>query len=513
MSAPRAVLGWSASIALVACATTMVPVKSLGVTPAATVDGKPAFLKAHLADGSLLIMDANAWQVDTLHRTIRGRGRRFDVNRQVVDSGELTASMDAIALFETNVVKQHRMVSAMSFVSGVSAVVTLSCLANPKACFGSCPTFYVTDGSSDVLQAEGFSASVAPALEATDLDALYRARPRSRRLDIRMTNEALETHVVRRVHLLAVRRSAAGRVFATQSGQFWHASSLVAAASCGAAEGDCLIPIRDADNLERFSTTDSTDLATRETIDLVFPRRSGALGLVIASRQTLLTTYVLYQALAYLGPSAGAFLASLATSADARYHAGSLGRLLGGIDVQLLDAAGAWRTVGSLAETGPLATDVKVVPLPTIVDDDSLRVRLSLTRGLWRIDQIALASLDSAHAPVRLKPVAVRRDGREDPAALAALRDSTEPLVTLPGDAYAISFELPADFKEHELFLESRGYYIEWMREEWMREANPMRAAMLVTDPAASLRLLAPEFKRLEPRMEAMFWASRYVRP
>jgi hypothetical protein len=147
------------------------------------------------------------------------------------------------------------------------------------------------------------------------------------------------------------------------------------------------------------------------------------------------------------------------------------------------------------------------------VDDDSLRVRLSLTRGLWRIDQIALASLDSAHAPVRLKPVAVRRDGREDPAALAALRDSTEPLVTLPGDAYAISFELPADFKEHELFLESRGYYIEWMREEWMREANPMRAAMLVTDPAASLRLLAPEFKRLEPRMEAMFWASRYVRP
>lgn len=516
MTLPRAaLLGSIASLALLACATTMVPVKSLSdAAPAGTVDGRAAFLKAHLKDGSLLVMDTNAWQLDTLNRSVRGRGRRFDVNRQAVDSGELAASMDSIALYETNAVRQHRMVTAMSVVSGVSAVVTVSCLANPKACFGSCPTFYVTDGSGDVLQAEGFSASIAPALEATDLDALYRARPRSQTLDIRMTNEALETHVVRRVHLLAIRRSASGRVFATQSGRFWSADTIIAPTACAASEGDCLPALRDADAVERFSATDSTDLASRETIDLVFPRLEGTVGLVIGARQTLLTTYVLYQALAYLGPSASAFLASLATSADARQHAGSLGRLLGGIDVQLPDSARAWRTVGTLAETGPLATDVKVVPLPsTAADGDSVRVRLSLTRGLWRLDHVALASLNSAGEPLRLKPVTVRRHGREDRAALSALRDSAEPLVTLPGDEYTISFELPADFSEYELFLESRGYYLEWMREEWMREANPVRAAMLATDPAASLRLMAPEFKKLEPSMEQMFWNSRYVRP
>jgi hypothetical protein len=32
-------------------------------------------------------------------------------------------------------------------------------------------------------------------------------------------------------------------------------------------------------------------------------------------------------------------------------------------------------------------------------------------------------------------------------------------------------------------------------------------------DPAASLRALAPEYKRRETSMEALFWGSRYARP
>src|SRR5206468_6916505 len=97
--------------------------------------------------------------------------------------------------------------------------------ADPK-CFGSCPTFYVTDGTHLMLQAEGFSASVAPALGATDVDALVRARPMSRDLEVVMTNEALETHVVRWVHVLAAPRDPGTRVFATPSEGFWQARDL-----------------------------------------------------------------------------------------------------------------------------------------------------------------------------------------------------------------------------------------------------------------------------------------------
>jgi hypothetical protein len=63
------------------------------------------------------------------------------------------------------------------------------------------------------------------------------------------------------------------------------------------------------------------------------------------------------------------------------------------------------------------------------------------------------------------------------------------------------------------VFLESRGYYLEWMRREWIEEQNARAARQLLLDPAAMLRALAPAYKRQEGTMENAFWNSRYVRP
>ena len=84
--------------------------------------------------------------------------------------------------------------------------------------------------------------------------------------------------------------------------------------------------------------------------------------------------------------------------------------------------------------------------------------------------------------------------------------------MTLPGDEYTLVYDLPDNFGELELFLDSRGYYIEWMREEWLRDEDPARAAMMFFEPEKALRVLAPEFKRREARMEKIFWSSRYAR-
>ena len=43
-------------------------------------------------------------------------------------------------------------------------------------------------------------------------------------------------------------------------------------------------------------------------------------------------------------------------------------------------------------------------------------------------------------------------------------------IVALPGDAYTFTYELPENPQHYELFLSSRGYYLEWMRESWLRE-------------------------------------------
>jgi hypothetical protein len=275
---------------------------------------------------------------------------------------------------------------------------------------------------------------------------------------------------------------------------------------------DCVEAVATFDGRERTSLADSLDLATRETIDLEFDFVApGDLGLVITFRQSLMSTYLLYQTLSYLGTHATSALAALATGGqEAREKAQGVGRRLGGIEVMVPDSAGRWRPVGSAGETGPLAPDTKVVPLPRS-GGGRIRVRLQLTRGLWRIDYLALAQLGEPLQPVRLPPVRVERAGRSDSSAWRALVDTTKALVTLPGDEYDLIYRLPPNPEQHELFLESRGYYLEWMRREWLAEENPVLAAQILLDPARALQALAPAFKRQEMEMEQLFWSSRYV--
>ena len=86
-------------------------------------------------------------------------------------------------------------------------------------------------------------------------------------------------------------------------------------------------------------------------------------------------------------------------------------------------------------------------------------------------------------------------------------------LATLPGDAYTLLYRLPENFDRWELFLESRGYYLEWMRSQWLDEEDHGRAAEMLLDPRAALRRLAPAYKRQEAGMDSVFWRSRYARP
>lgn len=466
-------------------------------------------LKAHMKDGRLYVL--TEWSVDERTRVVSGKGRRVEVDRIHGADGHFDVAVADVALFETNdPPKAPGALAPMTVVTGASLVLTTACILNPKACFGSCPTFYVSDGERPVLQAEGFSDSVAPSLEATDVDALYRARPRDRALDVRMTNEALETHVVKSVEVLAVPRPPGGRVFHDAADQFYGATALHAATACAAPEGDCTAALRAFDGVERTSAADGADLATREELTLTFPpTAAGPRGVVIASRQTLLTTYLLYQGLAYLGTRAAEAMASLERDPSLAETLLAANRRLGAIDVLVPADAGGWRKVGEAFETGPLAVDTHLVRLPPLAAGTT-RVRLRFTKGNWRIDWVALAELGPALAATRLAPRSIAgrtRDGH------AAAPRAGETIVTMPGDAYDFAFELPEQPERYELFLSSRGYYLEWMRKEWLAEESRLRAALLLTAPSISLRLLAPAYKRQEATMERMFWESRFAHP
>jgi len=484
------------------------------VTPRlATVDRAVPFLKVHMKNGDLFVL--SAWRADEPHGQVTGSGEQLGADRALVRVGEHRIAMADVALYETNTIVTSPSIAAMAVVTGASIALSIACAANPKSCFGSCPTFYAPGAPGDhgtvdlVLQAEGFSDAISPALETHDIDALWRTHVTDGRLTLRMTNEAYETHVVKRADVLAVLRPPGTRVLSTGEAM-WLASAVAAPSGCTAAEGDCTAVLAGVDGRERTSLTDEHDLAARETIDLEFPAAAapGRTGIVIAARQSLVTTFLLYQGLAYLGTTAVEWLAALERGdAGARRGGRELQRLVGGIEVQIPHGAG-WLTVGEAYETGPLATDVHLIVLPDQARGD--RVRLRLPKGGWRIDHVARATLDHEVTPQRIAPQAIRGTlGRE--FAAERVPQAQLPIVTQPGDTYELDYAIPRG--EVELFLDTRGYYLEWMRAEWLREEQPLAALKMFLDPAQAMRDLAPAWKRMEPQAEQMFWRSRYARP
>lgn len=464
-----------------------------------------AFVKCHMKDGAVVVLQR--WVLDAKARTIRGNGVAYDTQRAVVNRGDMTLQVADVALFETDEPEAltRGNVVALGVVSVLSVGVTVLCLTNPKTCFGSCPTFYADDGHGMTLQAEGFSSSVARVLEATDVDALFTAHATDGELHLRLTNEALETHAIRHVSLLTVPRPPGGRVVRVGE-RFYPATELAPPTSCRSESGDCLDAVRAADQAEYSALADANDLTARETIDLVLPPGRGPRGLVIAARNSLLNTFVFYQTLAYMGRRAGDLMTLLERGGPAVQAVKGFGRALGNLDVEVQLRDGSWQKAGTFEEVGPLAREVQGVLLPD-TGPGPAHVRLTMARGNFRIDYLAVAKLGEAIAPVRNQVARVLRDGKADPAALAHLGDTTSYLVTGPGDAYDLYFPVPPG--DNELFLESTGYYYEWMRKRWLEEEDDAALEQLLSDPHAALRRMAPIYKRIEPQMEQLFWSSR----
>jgi hypothetical protein len=266
------------------------------------------------------------------------------------------------------------------------------------------------------------------------------------------------------------------------------------------------------DQSERFSTADPADLASKEIVEVRFsnvPR--GKSGLIIGSRQTFMTTFLFYQGMAHAGSNMPYYLAEVESgNKSMQRHMTRIWDMLGGIEILVQKKNGKWEKAGELDEMGPIAADIQLVTLPETGDE--VNIRLRMTKGLWRIDQLALVKLDREVQPLRIKPSRVMRDSVEDETAKRWLTDTSQYLVTFPGDRYELVYDLPGNGQGLELFLYTRGYYIEWMRENWIKEENNLKMAIMFSFPRYYLKMMAPDFKLVEPGMEESFWNSRYAK-
>ena len=475
------------------------------------------YLKLHTKNGDLYVLEN--WNFIASKDSVSGSGKLFNPNRELISENQFTVPNQQIVLAETNQISGSVGAGTLAALTVITGIFTVVCIANPKACFGSCPTFYAYNGYDYIVQSEGFSSSISPALEERDVDALYRVKPLSEDFEVQLRNEAYETHVIRSANILAAPKPEGGRVFSTPDGRYLQAINITETSSITAAEGDISEKLCSFDGVERFSEADSNDLAAKETIEVTFyGPASDSMGIVIAARQTLLTTFLFYQTLSYMGSTAGDWLANVERNkSQFEQLLDNPRNVLGNIEVLIQNENDEWEKVGEVGETGPIATDIKIVPLIKMLnqgfDHSSIKVKLRMAKGLWRIDYVAIADIMSEVIPEIIFPSTSSPEYSNNSEVTELLTNPDSVLVTFPGDKYLLNYKLPPDYKNYELFIETQGYYLEWMRNEWLGEENAEMVYQMFLNPKQFYKDLAPQFKKVEAEMEETFWSSKYVYP
>jgi hypothetical protein len=471
-------------------------------------------VKAHLADGGTVIYPGG---LVLRGDSVFGSGTRY--NLMLTDSGPVGSlpidSVVAMESFSSSVRPAETFFVSAAATVGVSAIaIAIACAIDPK-CFGSCPTIYSDSAGTAVLEAEGFSYSIAPLFERRDVDRL-RAQPDAAgvlRLEVR--NEALETHFINHLELLHVAHAADEWVAADAAGQPVAVRALAAPARARDRAGrDILADIAMHDG--RVFQTDGGTLAAAtpddldDWIDLEVPVPAGTDSVAVAfrMRNSLLATVLLYDLmLAEQGPRALDWVARDLTEIAPAVEIGRWAVRHLGMRLLVWDGA-AFRSVGRIGDAGPVAWKDVAAVVPTF-GQRVVRVRLQFLADNWRVDRVAATA-----AWRRLDPVTIPLDavygatGLADTAALAALGAPDERYVESSGGRWLrAEFTVPVApaGDARTFFLASQGYYLEWMRRDWLRGA----AATAFKPGTAALYEAMRRWRDSQEDTERRFYATR----
>jgi len=469
----------AAGLLLCACAVTVVP-NAVSKPEKGTAVTVRAPAKAHLLDGSVVVF---ADGLTLSEGVLRGNGLRFDLFRH--DS----ASVNAVPLESVGALERydrHNNPGGMVALAGVPASALMSLVGSGsltpffKSLFGSCPTVYTWDGTAYTLEAEAFSFNVTRLLRGDDLDRLDLGRPVEDEYRLMVTNEALETHYIDHLGLVTVDHDPGCRAFPTDDGKvvlFGRQSRLAFARDRAGRDVVPYLSGRDSIwyRTDPALTRQLADSVVHDWIDIAVPVPKGTRRLLLAlrGRNTPMSTVMFYDVLL-----ANQGIRSLdwqgMNARDASYALG-LSRWHHrhfGMRISARSGKG-FRDLAWLRDTGPIAWHDVAIELP-VTKDDTCFLRLDFLPDNWMIDWVGVSFDNPRRAQVReIACEEVREaDGKESDAerALLLVNDGRY-LVTTPGVCRYLTFRpepTPAGL-EREYFVRSGGYYLEWLRNEWLR--------------------------------------------
>jgi hypothetical protein len=502
------------SLAAVSCLVSI----SSGVTakPITSSDRVPGYqvtspVKAHLLDGSTVVY-ADGIVVRSDHIAARKGARRYGVLNEALPVSDVP--LDSIVGLESY---ERRLDYPASFLlSTVSVAGTLvATAALAIAIFGSCPTVYADSAGVPVLQAEVFARRISPLLEARDIDLLH-ARPDSAGvLTLEVRNEALETHYINHFELLEVRHARGRRVIPDEHGRPLIVGSFTPPTSARdragrdvretLARADGNVFSTDSGTLSRAGADDPGD-----HIDFTVPRPSGDSAVVgLRLRSSLLNTVLLYDMM-LAGPGARSldWLERDMRQIGPMLQFANWHRKYFGLRVSVWDGK-AYREIERHPEYGPVAWREAATVVP-VLEQDSLRVRLSFTADEWRIDWVGVAP-DFWRPRPRLISVSGVRAANDSVASVVArnLRSADERYVqTSPGERFWVTFATgPAPRDSARTFLlASQGYYSEWLRPSWIQGTKDTTAFV---PSAASLATALHRWSTERDSLDKSFFSTR----
>lgn len=463
-------------------------------------------VKAHLFDGSTVVFPGG---VSVYGGSVHGKGEKFNIaleNNMFIDE----IALDDVAAMESFQTPVHAAATTAATTVGTAGWIALGSLA-AFALFGSCPTVYSADAGEAVLEAELFSYSIAPSFQARDIDKLNLKHVNSGYFELDFRNEMLETHYIDQLEILEVTHAAHQTAYPDSDGHPIVVGTTVAPVSAVDQDGQDILPeVALADGQvwsatsNRLANVGPRDLHDSLDIEFTLPEDSGDVALVFSMRNSMLNTVLLYDVMLK-----GQSFAALDWMGHDLNHLGNRAELglwyrdNMGMTISVW-TDGEFRELGRIGDQGPIAWSERAFVLDA-PQGDRLRVRVSFVADNWRIDQVSLA-IDAQRGKVRTIPVTRARSVQEDrpdiPEYLA--RPDETYLITRPGDSVQLGFDVGESEHARTFFLVSEGYYMEWMRSEWLAEEHRRKFRPGPDALVRSLKLYAQQRDTYRERFESI---------
>ena len=481
-------------------------------------------VKAHLVDGSTIVFSDGV----TIDRgTVTGVGARYDIylNPAGMVPGVVLDSVLAMESFRTETDVGRSIGYAAGATAGVTAAMAVLAVG-AVALFGSCPTVYSDSAGVELLEAEGFSYSIAPMFESRDVDRLAAGVNESGELRLEVRNEALETHYINHLELIEVDHAAGARVVPDPAGRPLVLARPLRIARAEDRDGrDVTETLSSGDGLVYESSRSRIDQAIASRggdfedfveLHVLVPAGTTQIGLHLRLRNSLLATVLFYDMM--LGDRGARALDWLGRDLQEIGPAVELGQWVAdnlGMRVSVRDGV-EWREAARITDGGPLAWDdiAVVVPVTAGPSEGSVAVRLSFPADHWRIDQATFFET-ARPAEGRAIPLSTVRapDGSEQSGMLSDLASADSAyLVTSPGHSFEVFFRPGLDGRddgtdrERTFFLASQGYYVEWVRHEWL--ANGRETERFKPGPETLVEALR-RWGASRETMQEQFYATR----